>query len=116
MVNLHLKSRFVGQSLEFKSPDSSAWSTASTIRRDHHTLHLWKTLATELFPPKLDGGHREFCGVVADAHCYTGLVVGDVVDTVRNRLAELLAGKSCVVTRIGFRCLRYVRPEFSISP
>jgi hypothetical protein len=53
---------------------------------------------------------------VADAHCYTGLVVGDVVDTVRNRLAELLAGKSCVVTRIGFRCLRYVRPEFSISP
>ena len=56
-------------------------------------------LAAEVLPPAADRGDGELGGVVVDPDADPALVVGEVVDPVGDRLAELLVEE--VVTRTG---------------
>ncbi len=80
----------VRQLLQGHLPQAAANPIATTaIRRDQQPLRLWETLAAHPLPPTTDARHRKLGRVVINAHAHPALIVRQVVNPVRDRLAQL---------------------------
>jgi len=61
---------------------------APTSIGDEELAGSWIALGTDLRPPRLDRGDGEHWRVVVCAHAYEAIVGRDIVDAVRDRLAD----------------------------
>src|SRR5258708_6114802 len=91
MTNLQLQFQSVRQALQGHLPQTATVTVAAaTVRGDHQFPGPRKTLATHIFIPAPDAVGCEIGGVMIDADADPALIVGHVVDTVGNGLAQLL--------------------------
>ena len=87
---MKLQSGLISQSLQFDLPQSRAVAvTAAAIGRDEQLRRLWESARAHFAPPLQDAGDSELGRVVVDPHAHPAFIGGDVVDTVRNCLAQL---------------------------
>src|SRR6266403_2316087 len=91
MTNLQLQFQAVRQALQCHFPQTATVTIATaTVRRDHQFPGPRKTLATHIFIPTPDAVGCEIGGVMINADADPALIIGHVVDTVGNGLAQLL--------------------------
>jgi hypothetical protein len=84
------KSRLVGELLQLDLPEPGAIAVrAAAVGGDLKGRGVGEALAAEVLPPASDRVDRERGGVVVDPDLDPTLVVGEVVDPVGDRLAEL---------------------------
>src|SRR5215468_827067 len=89
MTDADGEAEFVGDALQIVLPDVGAVAVAATgVGGDENLARVGIPLRTDLFPPRLDGGDREHRGVVIDADADEPVVGTDVVDAVRDHLAD----------------------------
>lgn len=85
----------VSEPLQLSFPDTgSVPIAAASVGRDEQLARVGIALRTHLLPPCLDGRGREHRGVMVGADVDEAIVGGEVVDAVRNRLADRVTGKS----------------------
>lgn len=83
--------RVVGQFLQFPLPKAQPASVAATaVGGDEQRRGVRMDVATHASPPATDGRGGEGCRVMGDADTHPPGVAGQVVDSVRNGLAQLL--------------------------
>src|SRR5713101_749261 len=87
-------SQFIGQLLQRHFPESAPTAIAATaISSDQQFLRLRIQGLPQLLPPPPNRRDRKFGGIVLDAHTHPAEVRREVINAVRNRLAQLLVGK-----------------------
>ena len=92
----------VGEALQLVLPDARAIAVAAArVGGDEDLARLGVALRPDLLPPRLDRGDREHRRVVVDADADEAVVGGDVVDAVRDRLADRVAGEVVDVDELG---------------
>ncbi len=102
MAGRNDQARLLGQLLEFPLPEAEAGPVAPpTVGGDEERGGARVMPAAEGAPPPPDRGHGEGGGVVVGADGYPAGVGGEVVDPVRDGLAELLVRKVWVLTGSG---------------
>ncbi len=82
----------VGETLQFPQPQASARTiTAAAVRRDQQS-RLEKTITLALrqpLPPATDRSHSKFGRVVTNPHGHASVIVGQVIDAIRNSLCPV---------------------------
>src|SRR5208282_2230328 len=85
------KSRLVGTPLQLDVPEPQPRTVcAAAVGRDHVFGCRGVTLAAHLVEPQPRGIDGKLCRVVVDAETDIATIGADVVDAVRNHLAEIL--------------------------
>src|SRR5438105_3237977 len=91
MTNLQPQFQPVRQVLQCHFPQTASVTVAATtVRRDHQFPGPRKALATHIFIPPPDALGCEIGSVMINADADPALIVGHVVDTIGNGLAQLL--------------------------
>src|SRR5580700_2749923 len=94
MTDGDLDPKFVGQHLQFALPQAQTGAVAAaTVSVDQQLLCTWITRSADLAPPAADARDGELSGVGADADIDEASIGGNVVYTIRHRLAEFGNGK-----------------------
>src|SRR6516165_12383170 len=89
MADLKTQSQFVRKILEGHLPKAVAATVAPTsVGRDHQLGRFREPLRAHLPPPAQNAGGREPGRVMIDSDADPTLVARQVVDPIRNRLAE----------------------------
>ena len=89
MANLQPQFQPVRQALQGHFPQTATVTVAATtVRRDHQFPGPRKAFATHIFIPTPDAVGCEIGGVMINANADPALIVGHVVNTVGNGLAE----------------------------
>src|ERR1700691_5255153 len=91
MAYLELEVQWIRQFLQRYFPQTAAVVVAATsIGRDHQFAGPRKTPLTHFLPPLPDAVGRKFGGGMIDADADPTLVMGHVINAMRNGLAQLL--------------------------
>src|SRR5882672_4913051 len=99
-VDRHVE--LVGDALQLVLPDVRPIAVAAAgVGRDEYLTRLGVALRANLIPPCLDRGHREHWRVVVDADADEAVVGGEVVDAVRDCLADRIGRKVVDVHQVG---------------
>ncbi len=86
--------QFVGQSLQgFLPQPITAAVAATSVRRDQQFAGPREPGRAHFVPPAVDARACELSSVVIDPDAHPSFIGGQVVDSVRNRLAQLWVGK-----------------------
>src|SRR5205814_9576334 len=79
----------VGEPLQLVLPHMQSIAVAAaSVGGDEDLPCVGVSLRSDLRPPRVDRGDREYVCVVSDAEAHEASVGGDVGDAVRNRLAD----------------------------
>ena len=90
VADRELEFQRVGEVLERDAPQARARAVAAAaVRRNQKLGGTWKAAAPHAGPPAANAVHGELGGIVIDPHADPTLVVDQIVDAVRNSLAEL---------------------------
>src|ERR1700677_845962 len=94
MTNAQLQLQSVCQTLQSYFPQSASTTVAAaTVRRDHQFTGAGKALAAHVFVPTMDTVGCKLSGVVIDADAHPALIVGHIVNSIRNGLTQILVFK-----------------------
>jgi hypothetical protein len=95
--------QFVGQFLKRFLPEPIAAAVASpAIRSDEQLAGTRESWRTHLGPPPSNARRGELGGVMIDTHTDPTFVARQIVDTVGNRLPQVLLGKVVNLDLLGF--------------
>lgn len=117
MADFDYQARGIRQTLQFQSPESSAWTIAApAVGSDQQTSGIWKSFAAELFPPAFDRSHCELRCVMTDPDADEPFVVLQIINSVGNCLAQFLLWKVVRLDANGvLRTTQYATGIFQIS-